>query len=172
MNAKSASLHIRMLVVWYLVENWMIRSKTNSAHWAELSVSAIVEMGTGCFGPKQFRPNGPNRPFLQSLKCGMLVLTWAQSSVSAVCAASYMGPIIRPDVWKYHIWPVLRLTIMCNFGIISASLFGNFFDLLRLAYSLQTLWLLFGKFGRCVLFNFGIIWLIFGKFCVSFHCIL
>ena len=48
--------------------------------------------GTGCFGPKQFRPIGPKHPFLQSLKFGMIVLAWADSSVPATCVGELHGP--------------------------------------------------------------------------------
>ena len=41
-------------------------------------------MGTGCFGPKH--------TFLQSLKFGMLVLAWADSSVPATCVGELHGP--------------------------------------------------------------------------------
>ena len=106
------------------------------------------------------------------------------SSVSAIVevwhACARMGRFIRTcnvcwrATWAYSsvlmFGNIFDLRIICNLGIISASLFGKFCDLLRFAcvfFADPSL-----KFGHCISFNFGIIWLIFGKFCVSFHCVL
>ena len=81
----------------------MIRPKTVSAHLAESSVSAIVEVRHACACMGRFIHT-----------CNVCQRnTWAQSSV-----------LLLGDIFD--------LRIIYNLGIISASLIGKFWDLLRL----------------------------------------
>ena len=98
----------RLFVILYTVENLA----------SALPCSRIGRdqgrLGARCFGPKQFQHIVPKHLFLQSLKFGMFVLTWAESTVPGTCAGELHAPF--GDVFDLHIIYIILVLFLHRYS--------------------------------------------------------